>query len=42
MHYKGELPKRLIDTGWLAKKERITHRIELTSTAEIDDEVKKC
>src|SRR5215472_3436730 len=40
-HYKGKLPKRLIDTGGLAKKDRITHRIELTSTTEIDGEVKK-
>jgi Domain of unknown function (DUF5655)/Domain of unknown function (DUF4287) len=40
-HYKGKLPKRLIDTGGFAKKDRITHRIELTSTAQIDAEVKK-
>jgi hypothetical protein len=40
-HYKEKLPKRLIDTGGLAKKDRITHRIELKSTAEIDGEVKK-
>jgi Domain of unknown function (DUF5655)/Domain of unknown function (DUF4287) len=40
-HYKGKLPKRLIDTGGLAKKDRITHRIELKSTAEIDSEVEK-
>jgi hypothetical protein len=40
-HYKGKMPKRLIDTGGLAKKDRITHRIELTSAAEIDGEVKK-
>ena len=40
-HYQGKLPKRLIDTGGLAKKDRITHRIELTSTTEIDREVKK-
>lgn len=40
-HYKGKLPKRLIDTGGLAKKDRITHRIELKSSAEIDGEVKK-
>ena len=40
-HYKGKLPKRLIDTGGLAKKDRITHRMEITSTAEIDEEVKK-
>jgi uncharacterized protein DUF5655/uncharacterized protein DUF4287 len=40
-HYRGKLPRRLIDTGGLAKKDRITHRIELTSTAQIDGEVKK-
>ena len=40
-HYKGKLPKRIVETGGLAKKDRITHRIELTSTAEIDGEVKK-
>jgi uncharacterized protein DUF5655/uncharacterized protein DUF4287 len=38
---EGKLPKRLIDTGGLAKKDRITHRMELKSTAEIDGEVKK-
>jgi hypothetical protein len=31
---------RLIDTGGLAKGDRITHRIEITSLADIDDEVK--
>ena len=41
MHYKGKLPKRLIDTGGLAKKDRITHRIELTSPSQIDAEVKR-
>ena len=40
-HYKGKLPKRLVDTGGLAKKDRITHRIGLESVAEIDSEVKK-
>ena len=40
-HYRGKLPKRLIDTGGLAKKDRITHRIEITSPGEIDSEVKK-
>lgn len=40
-HYKGRLPKRLIDTGGLAKKDRITHRIELNSASQIDAEVKK-
>jgi hypothetical protein len=31
---------RLIDTGGFAKKDRITHRIPITSLDEIDDEVK--
>ena len=39
--YKGKLPKRMIDTGGLAKKDRITHRIELKSADEIDGEIKK-
>jgi hypothetical protein len=39
--YKGKFPKRIIDTGGLAKKDRITHRIELKSVNEIDSEVKK-
>jgi Domain of unknown function (DUF5655)/Domain of unknown function (DUF4287) len=39
----GEIPAtgRLIDTGGFAKKDRITHRIEITSIAEIDEEVKR-
>lgn len=32
---------RLIDTGGFAKKDRITHRIPITSVEEIDDEVKR-
>ena len=36
-----KVPKRLIDTGGFAKKDRITHRIELSSTKDIDDEVKR-
>jgi hypothetical protein len=32
---------RLIDTGGFAKKNRITHRIPITSLAEVDDEVKR-
>ena len=36
-----KVPKRLIDTGGLAKKDRITHRIEITSLKDIDGEVKK-
>ena len=31
---------RLIDTGGFAKKDRITHRIPITSVDDIDDEVK--
>jgi Domain of unknown function (DUF5655)/Domain of unknown function (DUF4287) len=34
------VPERLIDTGGLAKKDRITHRIVLSSPAEVDAEVK--
>lgn len=40
-HYKGKLPKRLIDTGGLAKKDRITHRIPIAAVKEIDAEVKR-
>ena len=32
---------RLIDTGGFAKKDRITHRIPITSVEEIDDDVKR-
>lgn len=39
--HKGKPPKRLIDTGGLAKKDRITHRIEITSLADIDADVDK-
>src|SRR6478672_8435368 len=34
-------PSRLIDTGGFAKKDRITHRFEITSLKDIDDEVKR-
>lgn len=36
-----KVPKRLIDTGGFAKKDRITHRIEIASVADIDDKVKR-
>jgi predicted GTPase len=36
-----KVPKRLIDTGGFAKKDRITHRIEINSVNDIDDEVKR-
>jgi hypothetical protein len=39
-NHKGKLSKRLIDTGGLAKKDRITHRIALGSVTEIDNEVR--
>ena len=38
---KGKIPAQLIDTGGLAKKDRITHRIAIESLDQIDDEVKK-
>jgi len=34
-------PKRLINTGGYEKKDRITHRIEVRSRPDIDDELKK-
>jgi len=34
-------PKRLINTGGFEKKDRISHRIEITSLKDIDAEVKK-
>jgi hypothetical protein len=40
-HYKGKLPKRLMDTGGLAKKDRITHCIQLQTPDQIDAEVEK-
>ncbi len=40
-HYKGKLPKRLVDTGGLTKKDRITHRIEVADVKQIDADVKK-
>jgi hypothetical protein len=34
------IPARLIDTGGLAKGDRITHRIPISAASDIDDEVK--
>jgi Domain of unknown function (DUF5655)/Domain of unknown function (DUF4287) len=34
------IPKRLLDTGGLAKGDRITHRIPIAAANDIDDEVK--
>lgn len=38
---KTKTPKRLLDTGGLAKGDRITHRIPISSLNEIDDEVQR-
>lgn len=35
------VPNRLIDTGGFAKKDRITHRIPISSLDEIDDDVRR-
>lgn len=40
-HYQGKLPKRLVNTGGLAKKDRITHRIEIMDVKQIDADVTK-
>jgi hypothetical protein len=37
----GKAEGRLIDTGGYAKKDRITHRIPISTLADIDDEVKR-
>ena len=34
-------PKRLINTGGFEKKDRITHRFEIASLKDIDDEIKR-
>ncbi len=39
--YDRKLPERLVDTGGLAKKDRITHRIELPPTNQIDADLTK-
>lgn len=39
--YKGKLSKPLIDTGGLAKKDRITHRLEITHPSQIDATLQK-
>jgi len=39
--YTGKLPARLIDTGGLAKKDRITHRIEVLSPDQVDNDLKR-
>jgi hypothetical protein len=37
----AKTPKRLVDTGGFTKKDRITHRLEVTSVDDIDDELKR-
>ncbi|MGB7731705.1 MAG: DUF5655 domain-containing protein [Candidatus Acidiferrum sp.] len=39
--YKGKLHAPLIDTGGLAKKDRITHRLEITHLDQIDATLQK-
>jgi hypothetical protein len=39
--YDGEMPARLIDTGGKAKKDRITHRMEITKVEDVDDDVRE-
>lgn len=34
---QGTLPMRLVDTGGLAKRDRITHRVEIQRDADIDE-----
>lgn len=38
---RGKIPARLIDTGGLEKKNRITHRFPVTALDHVDDEVGK-
>lgn len=38
---RGKLPARLIDTGGLQKKNRITHRIPIAAAGDIDEEAKR-
>lgn len=40
LNIKKKPPKRFIDTGGAKKGDRITHRVEITSPAQIDAEVK--
>ena len=39
--YKGKPAKRLIDTGGLAKKDRITHRIPITTVEDVDEDAQR-
>jgi len=39
--FEGRLPARLIDTGGKEKKDRITHRFEITELGDIDGEMRK-
>ena len=38
---QGKVPKRVIYTGGLAKKDRITRRCEMKAVSDIDADVKK-
>jgi Domain of unknown function (DUF5655)/Domain of unknown function (DUF4287) len=39
--YPGKIPARIIDTGGKEKKDRITHRIPVSTLSDIDAELKK-
>jgi hypothetical protein len=39
--FKGKLPQRLIDTGGAKKGNRLTHRIAISTAADIDAEVQR-
>jgi Domain of unknown function (DUF5655)/Domain of unknown function (DUF4287) len=39
--YSGKIPGRVMETGGLAKRDRITHRIEISKVEQIDDEVER-
>jgi hypothetical protein len=36
----AKVPKRLINTGGFEKKDRITHRLEITALKDFDDEAR--
>ena len=40
-HYAGKIPRRILETGGMEKKDRITHRIPIESAAAIDHEVRE-
>ena len=39
--HRGKLPPRLVDTGGAAKKDRITHKLEVTEPGQVDAELRR-